>query len=496
MVSRHEQAAARVLPGSVGDVDDLPLSTAPALRELFARLLDREQAAQLFRRELPPASDTPICVTSCDAKARFHRDFVRAGRIQIVYRVGLEVQGAAQREFVFLGAAPVTREYLGAQIQARSRALQGHPWVQPFGRRTWFVEELRLALLLFPLDPALPALAEITGSDGARVLGACLAAGLPHAQPARLHCELRRYSPLDRAVLRVQAEPAGEGAPGRAVYVKLFADESGASSYANLVALRAVTRGSSCLHVPEPLGYDPERRMLVLGEAPGQRDLNEWIKRVEHHEPLPSGVDLERLESCIQLVARALLELQGSALSPGTRRVFRDELAQLEKDRAFLPDLRASQPELVARAESLLQCLDALAPARERLVPSHGSFRHKQMLGDEHELTVIDWDGYCLANPALDAATFLGRLRREPVLHPGCAPELERMAGEFRRSFLLHQPESAGQLALYESLVFTEQMLRAFRRPGAADGKTDAIRCLATAAEALLAQAQAEGRSA
>lgn len=467
------------------NLDGLPLSTPPELRELFGRVLDREHVLGVLRRELPAASDGPIRVASCDAKARFHRDFVRASQLLVVYRVGIEVAGA-EREFVFLGVSPVTPGYLD-EIQARARGLRGHPWVAPFGRLTWFVEDLRLALLLFPLDPALPALAELTGSDGARVLAACSSAPLA-PDGGRLACELLRYNPLDRAVLRVRTGPGRDGSEHN-VYAKLFADESGAAKHADLVALWSVARGSRHLCVPEPLGYAPEQRVLLMGEARGERALNAWIKCVERGEPLPPGVDLARLERCILVAAEALLELQGSGLVPATRRVFRDELAQLEQDRVLLQGMRAREPGLVARAESLLRRLAALAPAHETLVPSHGSFRHKQMLGDDDGLTVIDWDGFCLANPALDAATFLGRLRREAVTGSEYAPVLERMAGAFRDRLIDRRPPIGEHLALYDGLVLTEQVLRAFRRPGASTAAR--IRDLATAAEEALARAEA-----
>jgi hypothetical protein len=167
-------------------------------------------------------------------------------------------------------------------------------------------------------------------------------------------------------------------------------------------------------------------------------------------------------------------------------------LDSLRKDRELLEErAHGAPPELVARALALIERLVAAAPEAEPLVPSHGGARHKQTVGDEHGLTFVDWDGFCLANPALDAATFLARLSLEPVTNPGRGVELERLCGRFREEFVRLSPASGPHLELYEGLVLTEQMLRSFRRAtGEASGPAAAGR-IASAAEARLARAAA-----
>ena len=108
----------------------------------------------------------------------------------------------------------------------------------------------------------------------------------------------------------------------------------------------------------------------------------------------------------------------------------------------------------------------AAAPASNSVVPVHGCFRHKQMVGDDHALAVIDWDGLCLGQPGLDAATFVCHLRRKLVRASSRSEALERVAATFRREFLARCGDvSPGELALCEALVWTQDLLRAFRRP-------------------------------
>jgi len=346
-----------------------------------------------------------------------------------------------------------------------------------------------MALLLFPLDPTMPGLAEITGSEGARLVEAWLPECRRGARIEAIACELVHYKPLDRAVLRIRVTFRGPGAAEgrRTIYAKFFADEGGAECSGNLEALWSRTRGATSLRLPEPLGYDPERGMMLMGEAAGERVLVEWIKCIEADEPLPDGIGVEQLNRCALVSARALRELQRSGVRPENRRTFQVELARLKRDSGLLlGEVRKCRPELAERAVTLLARLERLAPASERLVPAHGAFRHKQMLGDDRTLKVIDWDGLCLANPALDAAAFLGRLSRAPLRRRGAAPELAQMAAVFRSAFLEDQPEVARDLDLYQGLEMTEQMLRAFRRPVFDEEAAEELFSLADAAGAML----------
>ncbi|MBI3469617.1 MAG: phosphotransferase [Planctomycetes bacterium] len=146
--------------------------------------------------------------------------------------------------------------------------------------------------------------------------------------------------------------------------------------------------------------------------------------------------------------------------------------------------VRGQHPELAREIERVLERLAAGALDDEPLVPCHGGFRHRQLLGDDRQLTLLDWDALTLAHPALDAATFLRGLRREAIVQPDRFSELERLAGVFRQAFLSCDPAvDRCHLALYEALLLTQGVLREFRRPKRG---AEVVRRLLAAAERLI----------
>jgi hypothetical protein len=457
----------------------------PDQRKRQGLMVDAGQMLAVFQRELPLLTEREIRVTSCGAKRSNWRKSTADGSCNVVYDVGIEVDGEPEREIVILGMAPATPE-LRAATQERGRSLRAHPWTAPFREPAVHLESLGLMLLFFPLDPSLPGLADVTGRGGARVLSRALQPSRGEAGIERIDCELIHYKPFDRAVIKIRATLRDPSEDSRTFYAKFFAGDE-LESFREYEALWSATRRATWLRLPEPLAYDPARRMLVMSEAAGERELNEWIRRIERGDPLPPGVGVERLEECARVAARALGELQRSGVRPKSQRMLRDDLERLKSDRDLLRGgALTSWPDLAAGADGLIERMELLARADERLVPAHGAYRHKQMIGDERSLTVVDWDGLSLANHALDAATFLGRLRREPSRRPGSTPELERMAMAFRRAFLDESPEAERDLDLYESLQLTEEVLRSLRRHEDGDDTVLGVRNLIGAADLLL----------
>ena len=63
-------------------------------------------------------------------------------------------------------------------------------------------------------------------------------------------------------------------------------------------------------------------------------------------------------------------------------------------------------PELCDRLDALVRRLAGALPAGLPLVPAHGDFHVDQLLVRDGDIAVVDFDGLCVAAPALDLATY------------------------------------------------------------------------------------------
>jgi len=465
---------------------DAPLVAATEHRALFSQVVDAKHMKAVFQKHLPDLARGNVRVTRCKTKPVKSRRILKKGQMGVVYAVTIESDGGRSWEHTLLGTAPVDPDFIGTRLQEQCQKAAGHPLVEPFKKLAAYLPEVQMGIQVFPVDPCLPAMVEMTRGGCGPIVAPFLPACHGGSSIRDVVSEVKHYKPASRSVLRltVHFNPTDDGPSKQVVYAKIFSDDRGAENYERMRQLWEVSSKSSCLRTPQPYGYDPQRRMLLMSELRGEEDLTNWIDCLEDGCRLPRGVDLCRLERCMEIVTQALAELHGSGLQISEQRTFQSELADRRKD---LQWLGSSQPELVGEVQRVLSRLEALAPDDEVLVPSHGGFRHKQMLGDENSLTIFDWDGLTMAPPALDAAYFICRLRQAPIEKPGSAREMEYLAEIFRREFRKREPlVSAEQLALYEAQTLVQKSLRSFRRPSSPQAMTREVRNLLAAAEQVL----------
>ncbi|MGH2510303.1 MAG: phosphotransferase, partial [Ktedonobacteraceae bacterium] len=69
----------------------------------------------------------------------------------------------------------------------------------------------------------------------------------------------------------------------------------------------------------------------------------------------------------------------------------------------------AQATKIQALVRTLAQRLETLLPENYR--PAHGGFKASQLLYHDEAISVVDFDGFCLADPALDVGYFLAYLR-------------------------------------------------------------------------------------
>jgi len=157
----------------------------------------------------------------------------------------------------------------------------------------------------------------------------------------------------------------------------------------------------------EPLGYEPERRILFQGPIPEDCTLKELARRA-----IADGRDgqLDRLSEELVRTGHALAALHKSSTTYGQTATLDGELAEL---REVVRRLSYSVPPLEAAAESLLTRLEELSVefATGGSVPSHHDFRPAQVLVHAGKVGFIDFDGASMAEPALDLGRFRAKLR-------------------------------------------------------------------------------------
>jgi Phosphotransferase enzyme family len=279
----------------------------------------------------------------------------------------------------------------------------------------FYVPELRLDLKPQAPDAALPALPILTDPEQARaLLEQSIRAGSQAYRDLRIQsCEpkVMRYKPGSRCTVLYRLQYAPEdterGWPD-IIVAKTYQGDKGRIAYEGMRALwdSALARSQS-VTIAEPLAFIPEMNVLVQGPIREEQTLKELIRSA-----LRAGTAeaLDELNDYMRKTAIGLAELHLADARIGESRTWEDELAEVRED---LDRLAAVIPQLDGAAAPLLARIEALSAAHpaDPPVPTHGTFRPAQVLLHKGQIGLIDFDGFCQAEPALDLALFLGKIR-------------------------------------------------------------------------------------
>ncbi|GAC1567684.1 MAG: hypothetical protein NVS3B14_14500 [Ktedonobacteraceae bacterium] len=389
---------------------------------LFISELPQVVALLFERAQLPllPGAQRPI-----DLFVRYLRR--KPGRgLAVVYNV----DGRRADHPVSLTLAESSLE--GARIRFQlAQAQRAMPIVQAPGILQ--VDELGISLQAFPMDAALPTLAAScdTAPEGPLFQALERAAQRPPGDPAwslvAADAQPVRYKPASRCVIRYRLTL--ERMPGHVqrtltIYGKVYADvEQACDVQATLAALydEQVASGQQFPFLPRPLGVS-DIAGLVFNEAVEPQNPDEPGNRVETGKQR-LGVKMEygrggEVSKVIQpaeelrLTAEALARLHSSAVQPRKSKIRTgsQEARRVLERAALLAGYSPQQSDEILRlAQKLADALEAQRPDGYR--PAHGGFKSSQLLFHSHHVFVVDFDGFCLADPALDIGYFLAYLR-------------------------------------------------------------------------------------
>ncbi len=318
--------------------------------------------------------------------------------------------------------------------------------------------DIGLSVQAFPADGGLPALAASCdtvphgslfgalqfaartqlGDDGWRLISAS-------AIPVR-------YKPANRCVIRYHLTM--EHATGEAsihknmmLFGKVYADPEQARSVQALQQRlydEQAGKTGGAPFLPRPLGMI-DALGLTFNEAvqpasteeqlvTGPRALRPRMEQGRGGEITELVIPVEQL----QLSAIALARLHCSTVRPDENapRTGAKEAKRARERAALIAGGNLAQAEEVQQlAQQLATRLETLQPDAYR--PAHGGFKASQLLFHSHRVFVVDFDGFCLADPALDVGYFLAYLRPSGLWyhHPGMMPWFQAAAEVFTTAY-------------------------------------------------------------
>ena len=337
-------------------------------------------------------------------------------------------------------------------------------------------KDIGLSVQAFPADSSLPALAASCDTTPHSALfealqsAARLQLGDVSWQLVSATAVPVRYKPANRCVIRYhlaleRGKEDGATIRNLILFGKVYSDPEQARSVQALQqrlfdeqvsrtkvvkdtqsgkSTPVIAHGGNSSLLPRPLG---------LIESLGLT-FNTAVQPSNYKEPLLTGTralrpkmekgkggeitDLVIPTEELWLTAIALARLHTSTVRPdeSAPRTGAKE-AKRARERASLIAGRnpAQAAEVQGLAERLATRLETLQPDVYR--PAHGGFKASQLLFHSHKVFVVDFDGFCLADSALDVGYFLAYLRPSGLWyhHPGMMPWFKAAAEVFTTTY-------------------------------------------------------------
>lgn len=329
--------------------------------------------------------------------------------------------------------------------------------------------DLGLAVQHFPADNGLPALPACCDTVPHSPLFAALQAAA-HQQTGDPTCRLVeacaepvRYKPGNRCVIRyhLQLEQRGDEAGSQQKTLTVFGKVyNNAEQTRDIQSLQQQLyeeqkRAGQIPFLPQPLGMI-DTLGLTFNEAvqvsdaesrPGGLQGDRWntlrtgTQALQPQVKLGQGGIITHIITPgeeLHLAARALAHLHTSSVRPaakGPRTGAKEAKRAQERAQLLAEHNQAQAGQIQACVQQLASKLERVQPDLYR--PAHGGFKASQLLFHSHRVYVVDFDGFCLADPALDVGYFLAYLRPSALWYqrPGMRQWFEEAATTFCRSY-------------------------------------------------------------
>jgi hypothetical protein len=359
----------------------------------------------------------------------------------------------------------------------------------PFGTEGWRCElpELRMRCETEPPEQALEILPQLTDPEQSRaLLEQSIRAGSPAYHDLRIaSCQpaILNYKPGSRCTLRYDFSYAPEDSQRSwpvAAIAKNYRASKGEQAYHGMVALwNSPLSRSTTVHISQPLAYVPEWKLLVQSPLAEEQTLEELLRAT-----LRGGdqAAMQRLEAFVRAAAAGLAELHLSGARAQKQITWEDRVTTIPE---ALERVEAVSPDLAEALWPLFERLGAAAAATpaDPFVPSHGSFDSDQVLIAGDEIGFIDFDSFCMAEPAVDVGHFRAAIMdsgmklidkatlRDPRACQAYLDRLNALGDLFLAEYEAHAPLSRARLDLWEAWDYFRDSLHLWTKPHPRDGE-------------------------
>ena len=349
----------------------------------------------------------------------------------------------------------------------------------PFGSPGWhcFLPEFNLALEIEPPEKELPGLAQLTDAEQSRLLiervfheNGRLA--VDHAITA---CTPRilSYKPGSRCTIRYELEYAASPDPStlspQLVIGKVYRKGSKAqNAYEGMLTLwHSSLAAGSAVTIAEPIACLPDLKLMLQATIPGEISLEDLLKSVIDK---PNKERQEKLYGYMRKTAAGLAAFHQSGAGYGEHVELGERFTEIHK---LTHRLAILLPELERGILPLLERLENLADLypKQPAVPTHGTFNPEQVLIDGERIGFIDFDDYCMAEPALDVGLFRAAIKDTGMNAPFSSPTpsraerlarlslLDEIGDVFLSEYETHAAISRHRVALWEAADYVRNCL-------------------------------------
>ena len=279
-----------------------------------------------------------------------------------------------------------------------------------------------------------PALAAALESTARRVHD------VPSGRPLLdIAAEPVRYKPGDRCVLRYRLRFGARRATGHGARARAPSSPSCTGSRARRRPPTTSSPGCAAeagvAWTARPLGVVPGLPLALTEDLGSSRDPVPARSGLDVVHP---GIRRTRLD-VVRRAARALAELHTSGLDTGdlSRRTGVEEAGKAAK-RARLIEQYVPELAPVVREVTDALCATLAGLPADTLRPGHGSYKPSQLMVRDGAVFLVDFDQFCLADPALDVGYFLAYLRPAGLWYrrAGRRAWFEAAADAFRTTYL------------------------------------------------------------